>query len=278
MKFSKLQATGNDFIFIDADEEHNWSPLAKAMCHRHLGIGADGLIVLLPSKVADLRMRLYNPDGSEAEACGNGLRCLARYAIVRGLVDARELVVETLGGVRKVRPYGNLIQVDMGKPKFKADEIPMLIEEELDIILDYPIIVQGKKLLLTCLSMGNPHAVCFLDEPIANFPLAELGPVMENHPLFPDRINFEVANVLSRKPTEKLEKIEARVWERGVGETLSCGTGACAVAVVARLHDRVAGDVDIILPGGVLTVDWDGVGEVMLRGPAEMVFQGEWPD
>lgn len=278
MKFAKLQATGNDFIFIDADEEHNWSPLAKAMCHRHLGIGADGLIVLLPSKVADLRMRLYNPDGSEAEACGNGLRCLARYAIDRGLVDARELVVETLGGMRKVRPYGNLIQVDMGKPKFKADEIPMLIEEELDIMLDYPIIVQGKKLLLTCLSMGNPHAVCFLDEPIANFPLAELGPVMENHPLFPDRINFEVANVLSRKPTEKLEKIEARVWERGVGETLSCGTGACAVAVVARLHDRVAGDVDIILPGGVLTVAWDGVGEVMLRGPAEMVFQGEWPD
>ena len=278
MKFSKLQATGNDFIFIDADEEHNWSPLAKAMCHRHLGIGADGLIVLLPSKVADLRMRLYNPDGSEAEACGNGLRCLARYAIDRGLVDARELVVETLGGMRKVRPYGNLIQVDMGKPKFKADEIPMLIEEELDIILDYPIIVQGKKLLLTCLSMGNPHAVCFLDEPIANFPLAELGPVVENHPLFPDRINFEVANVLSRKPTEKLEKIEARVWERGVGETLSCGTGACAVAVAARLHDRVAGDVDIILPGGVLTVDWDGVGEVMLRGPAEMVFHGEWPD
>lgn len=278
MKFSKLQATGNDFIFIDADEEHNWSPLAKAMCHRHLGIGADGLIVLLPSKVADLRMRLYNPDGSEAEACGNGLRCLARYAIDRELVDARELVVETLGGMRKLRPYGNLIQVDMGKPKFKADEIPMLIEEELDIILDYPIIVQGKKLLLTCLSMGNPHAVCFLDEPIANFPLAKLGPVMENHPLFPDRINFEVANVLSRKPTEKLEKIEARVWERGVGETLSCGTGACAVAVAARLHDRVAGDVDIILPGGVLTVDWDGVGEVMLRGPAEMVFQGEWPD
>jgi len=278
MKFAKLQATGNDFILIDADEEHNWSPLAKAMCHRHFGIGADGLIVLLPSQVADLRMRLYNPDGSEAEACGNGLRCLARYAIDRGLVDARELVVETLGGMRKVRPYGNLIQVDMGKPKFKADEIPMLIEEELDIILDYPIIVQGKKLLLTCLSMGNPHAVCFLDEPIANFPLAELGPVVEKHPLFPDRINFEVANVLSQKPTEKLQKIEARVWERGVGETLSCGTGACAVAVAARLHDRVAGDVDIILPGGVLTVAWDEVGEVMLRGPAEMVFQGEWPD
>lgn len=278
MKFAKLQATGNDFILIEGGEEHDWSSLAKAMCHRHFGIVADGLIVLLPSKVADLRMRLFNQDGSEAEACGNGLRCLARYAIARELVDARELAVETLGGMRKVRPYGNLIQVDMGKPKFKADKIPMFIEEKLDIILDYPVIVRGKKLLITCLSMGNPHAVCFLDEPIANFPLAELGPEVENHPLFPDRVNFEVANVLSRKPTEKHEKIEARVWERGVGETLSCGTGACAVAVAARLHDRVAGDVDIILPGGVLTVAWDGVGEVMLSGPAELVFQGEWPD
>lgn len=272
MKFAKLQATGNDFILIEGGEEHDWSSLAKAMCHRHFGIVADGLIVLLPSKVADLRMRLFNQDGSEAEACGNGLRCLARYAIARELVDARELAVETLGGMRKVRPYGNLIQVDMGKPKFKADKIPMFIEEKLDIILDYPVIVRGKKLLITCLSMGNPHAVCFLDEPIANFPLAELGPEVENNSLFPNRVNFEVANVLGRG------KVRARVWERGVGETLSCGTGACAVAVAARLHDRVAGDVDIILPGGVLTVAWDGVGEVMLSGPAELVFQGEWPE
>jgi diaminopimelate epimerase len=272
MKFAKLQATGNDFILIEASEERDWSSNAKAMCHRHLGIGADGLIVLLPSEIADLRMRIYNPDGSEAEACGNGLRCLARYAIDRGLVDASELAVETLGGLRKVRPYGNHIQVDMGKPEFKADGIPVLIEENLDIIIDYPIIVQGKKLLLTCLSMGNPHAVCFLDEPVASFPLFELGPEVENHSLFPNRVNFEVANVLGQ------DKVRARVWERGVGETLSCGTGACAVAVAAQLRDRAAGDVDILLPGGVLTVAWDGIGEVMLSGPAELVFYGEWPD
>jgi len=275
MKFAKLQATGNDFILIEAGEEGDWPSLAKAVCHRNFGIGADGLIVLLTSKVADLRMRMFNPDGSEAEACGNGLRCLARYAIDRGLVDYREFAVETLGGMRNVRSYGNLIQVDMGKPKFRADEVPMLIEEKLDIILDYPIIVQRKKLLLTCLSMGNPHAVCFIDEPVANFPLLELGPEVENHPLFPNRVNFEVANVVGRKGRNKLR---ARVWERGVGETLSCGTGACAVAVAARLHDRVDGDVDIILPGGVLTVAWDGIGEVMLRGPAELAFQGEWPE
>ena len=275
MKFVKMQATGNDFILIEAGKNRDWSSLAKAMCHRHFGVGADGLIILLTSTVADLGMRFFNPDGSEAEACGNGLRCLARYAINRELVDFREIAVETLGGVRKVRPYRDLIQVDMGKPEFKADEIPMLIEEKLDIIMDYPIIVQGKKLLLTCLSMGNPHAVCFLDEPVASFPLFKLGPEVENHPLFPNRVNFEVANVGGRK---SLSKLRARVWERGVGETLSCGTGACAVAVAARLHDRVAGDVDIILPGGVLTVTWDGVGEVMLRGPAELAFQGEWPE
>ena len=275
MKFVKMQATGNDFILIEAGKNRDWSSLAKAMCQRHFGIGADGLIILLTSTVADLGMRFFNPDGSEAEACGNGLRCLSRYAIDIGLVDTREIAVETLGGVRKVRPYRDLIQVDMGKPEFKADEIPMLIEEKLDIIMDYPIIVQGKKLLLTCLSMGNPHAVCFLDEPVASFPLFKLGPEVENHPLFPNRVNFEVANVGGRK---SLSKLRARVWERGVGETLSCGTGACAVAVAARLHDRVAGDVDIILPGGVLTVTWEGVGEVMLRGPAELAFQGEWPE
>jgi diaminopimelate epimerase len=272
MRFAKIQATGNDFILIEAEEEHDWSSLAETMCHRHLGVGADGLIVIIPSKVADLRMRLFNPDGSEAEACGNGLRCLARYAIDRGLVSASDLTVETLGGMRKVRPYKDIMQVDMGKPEFRADEIPIVIEEKLDIILDYPIVIKGRRLLLTCLSMGNPHAVCFLDEPVEDFPILEMGPEVENHPIFPNRVNFEVANVVGQK------KVMARVWERGVGETLSCGTGACAIAVAARLHDYLAADVDVSLPGGILTVSWDGVDEVMLRGPAELVFLGEWPD
>ena len=273
MKFAKMQATGNDFVLIEAGEERDWSSLAQAMCQRHFGVGADGLIILLPSAVADLRMRMFNPDGSEAEACGNGLICLARYAIDRRLTDAsRELTVETLGGTRKVRAHGSLIQVVMGVPQFSAEAIPMVVGEKLDIIVDYPIVAQGEKLLLTCLSMGNPHAVCFLEESVTDFPLFELGPKVENHPIFPKRVNFEVAHVLDRK------KVEARVWERGVGETLSCGTGACAVAVAARLRNQVDSHVDIILPGGTLTVDWDMVGEVMLGGPAELVFLGEWPD
>jgi diaminopimelate epimerase len=272
MRFAKIQATGNDFILIEASGEQDWSSLAETMCHRHLGIGADGLIVLIPSKVADLRMRLFNPDGSEAEACGNGLRCLARYAFEKGLVNASGLTVETPGGMRKVHPYKDTIQVDMGKPEFRATEIPIAIEEKLDIILDYPLVIKDKRLLLSCLSMGNPHAVCFLDEPIEDFPLFDIGPEVENHPIFPNRVNFEVVNRVGGR------KVKARVWERGVGETLSCGTGACAIAVAARLHNYVTADVDVSLPGGILTVSWDGVGEVMLRGPAELVFLGEWPD
>jgi len=178
MRFAKIQATGNDFILLEAGEEHDWSSLAETMCHRHLGVGADGLIVIIPSKVADL-------DGSEAEACGNGLRCVARYAIDRGLVGDSELTVETLGGMRKVRPHKDIIQVDMGKPVFKASDIPVLIEENLDIMLDYPIVIKGRRLFLTCLSMGNPHAVCFLDELVEDFPLLEMGPEVENHPIFP---------------------------------------------------------------------------------------------
>ncbi len=271
MKFAKMQATGNDFILIEAGKrERNWPSLAKAMCHRHFGVGADGLILVLPSKAADIAMRFFNPDGSEAEACGNGLRCLARYAIDRGY--PKELAVETSAGVRRARAQGGLIQVGMGAPRFKPEEIPMLAGKQLDIIIDYPIAVQGRKLFLTCLSMGNPHAVCFLDKPVASFPLLRIGPKVEKHLIFPNRVNFEVANILSRK------EVRARVWERGAGETLSCGTGACAIAVAARLHNFVDSPVDVTLPGGTLTVDWDGAGEVMLSGPAELVFWGEWPE
>lgn len=271
MKFTKLQATGNDFVLIHSEEERNWSALAKDICDRHFGVGADGLIILTPSMVADLGMRLFNQDGSEAEVCGNGVRCVARYAIGRGLVNRDEFSIETPGGLKTVRVQGDMFQVDMGKPIFEAAQIPMNIKDDVDIILDYPIVVKGKRLLLTCLSMGNPHAVCFVEQPAARFPLSEIGRLIENHELFPNRVNFEVANVLGP------QRIMARVWERGVGETLSCGSGACAVAVAARLHKWVANEIDVILPGGMLTISWDGVGEVKLRGPAELVFQGEWP-
>ena len=274
MKFAKMQGAGNDFIVVDArDVEQDWSKMAKTMCQRHFGVGADGLILLVSSKVADLGMRMFNPDGSEAEACGNGLRCLARYAVEMGLAKIdRELAVETLGGTRKVRPLAGRSEVGMGVPQFKPQEIPVSVEKKLDIIIDYPVTVQGQKLLLTCLSLGNPHAVYFPEEAVESFPLFELGPIVENQAIFPNRVNFEVANVLERK------KVRARVWERGVGETLSCGTGACAVAVAAQLHGYADSHVDVILPGGTLTVDWDGVGEVVLSGPAELVFWGEWPD
>jgi len=274
MKFAKLEATGNDFIVADArDIRRDWSKMAKTMCQRHFGVGADGLILLVSSKVAALGMRMFNPDGSEAEACGNGLRCLARYAVEMGLAQIdRELSVETLGGMRRVRPLVGGAEAGMGVPRLKPEEIPVLVQKKLDIIMDYPITVQGRKLFLTCLSLGNPHAVCFLEEAVESFPLLELGPKVEFHRIFPNRVNFEVANVLGRK------KVGARVWERGAGGTLSSGTGACAVAVAARLHGYVDSHVDVILPGGVLTVDWDGVGEVVLSGPAELVFWGDWPD
>jgi len=283
MKFSKLQGAGNDFILIDArTRKEEWSKLARAMCDRHFGIGADGLMLVENSTVADLKMRIFNSDGSEAEVSGNGLRCFARYVIENGLSrrkSGRSLTVQTLSGVRKVKAYVsggkvNRVQVSMGLPRFQAQQIPVKVEVGTTTasgpILNYPLAVDATPLTLSFVSMGNPHAVSFLSESVAKFPLAEIGPKVEGHPAFPRKTNFEVARVLSRG------RIEARVWERGVGETLACGSGACAIAVVARLLDYVDAVVDIMLPGGTLTVSWDGVGEVFLAGPVEEVFVGEW--
>ena len=269
IKFTKMQATGNDFVVIETNRNRDWSVLAKAMCERRFGVGADGIILVMPSNKANIRMRMFNPDGSEAEACGNGMRCLARYAIDRGLVDSAEITIETLGGPRKARPIGKLIQVDMGEPIFKADLIP--VKGTRDKVMDYPLNVDGRQLSLNCLSMGNPHAVLFIDEPVENFPLEIVGPKVEHNSFFPKRVNFEIANVIGKN------KIRARVWERGAGETLSCGTGACAIAVAARMHKYCNKTVGIVLPGGTLIIDWDGKGEVKLTGPAEEVFKGEWP-
>jgi len=287
MKFSKLQATGNDFILVDAltgHRESDWEELSRAMCNRHFGIGADGLILVQNSTVADLKMRIFNSDGSEAEVSGNGLRCFAKYAIEEGLIGKissragqsnRSLTIETLSGVRNVKAYmlGNKVnraEVNMGLPRFQPEQIPVKVKVDIIPILNYPLVIDGKKLTLSLLSMGNPHAVSFLSRPIADFPLPEIGPKVERHSMFPQRTNFEVARVLSRG------KIEARVWERGVGETLACGSGACAIAVAAQLLDYANMQVDIILEGGTLTVSWDRVGEVLLTGPVEEAFTGEW--
>jgi diaminopimelate epimerase len=286
MNFTKMQSVGNDFVLVEVDDaQHNWPQIAKAICHRHLGVGGDGLLLLLPSSVADFGMRVLNSDGSEAEACGNGLRCLAKYVIDKGLAGAgvKEITVETIAGIRKARFIGEKgkagkIQVGMGLPEFDARSIPVAIEpgkgELVDITLtaNYPVTVDGEELKMSFVSMGNPHAIYFLQSPVSDFPLSRLGPAVEQHKLFPNRVNFEVAHIINHK------EIEVRVWERGVGETLGCGSGACAVAVCAQLLGYTGSKVDIKLPGGILEVEWDRVGEVLLSGPAETVFSGEWPD
>ena len=278
MDFIKLQATGNDFVLIDARRmKRDWSALAKAMCHRNFGVGADGLLLILPSKAADFYMRMFNPDGSEAEACGNGLRCAARYAKESGLARGAAIRIETPAGIKRLQTRGRKsIQVAMGKPILAPSAIPVIVgrtgARATAPVIDYPLAIGKMKLKITCVSIGNPHAVCFLEQPVDDFPLAEVGPKVERHPMFPNRVNFEIVNVISQS------KLRARVWERGAGETLSCGTGACAIAVAARLKKLTDNPVDIILPGGTLTVDWDGRGEVLLNGPAEVVFEGKWKD
>jgi diaminopimelate epimerase len=279
MNFIKLQATGNDFVLIDGRKikQRDWSALTKAMCDRHFGAGSDGLLLILPSKKADFYMRMFNPDGSEAEACGNGLRCAARYATESGLASGADIRIETAAGIKVLRALDKKnIQVVMGKPVLKPSLIPVIVNRKsvpkASPVIDYPLTVSKMKLKITCVAMGNPHAVCFLEQPVADFPLAEIGPKVEHHPMFPNRVNFEIVNVIRGK------KLRARVWERGAGETLSCGTGACAIAVASRLKRLTDNPVDIILPGGTLAADWDGKGEVLLSGPAEIVFEGKWKD
>jgi diaminopimelate epimerase len=283
MNFAKLQGTGNDFVLVEtSDAGRDWARAAVAICNRRFGVGADGLLLLLPSEVADVGMRIFNADGSEAEACGNGLRCLVRYALDRELVTggASEVSIETVAGVRSARIRRKSgespeIQVSLGAPRFRAEDIPVSIGSgaglvDIKSMLGYTVTVESKELGLNLVSMGNPHAVHFLSQPVADFPLVQLGPGVEHHEIFPQRTNFEVARVLSR------EEIEARVWERGVGETLACGSGAAAVVVAAQLRGLVGRSVAVKLPGGVLEVAWDGLGEVFLGGPAEMVFTGKW--
>jgi diaminopimelate epimerase len=279
MNFTKLQGSGNDFVLVEAEEAgRDWPKLALAICDRHFGVGADGLLLVFPSEVANLKMRIFDPDGTEAEVCGNGLMCLAEYAFKRGLAkNTNQLSVETISGVRNIEIQQGNFRVGMGEPRFKASEIPVALEAGRDVVdiksmMSYPVSVDDTELYLNLVSMGNPHAVHFWQRPVADFPLSQLGPKVEKLPIFPERVNFEVARVLDQK------EIETRVWERGVGETLACGSGACAIAVAAQLHGYIGNEVDIKLPGGVLQVAWDGAGKVFLSGPAEITFNGEWLD
>ncbi len=286
ISFTKMHGAGNDFIMVETgDARRDWSSLAIKMCDRHFGIGADSLILILPSDKADFQMRTFDADGTEAETCGNGLRCLAKYAFEKGQISpgADRIFVETVAGVSEIRlsRSGDRligIQASMGRPEFSAANIPVTVESgkagivDIKSMLGYPAGIDGKDLLLNLVSMGNPHAVYFTSQSVSDFPLSHLGPKIEHLAIFPNRTNFEVARVLSRG------QIEVRVWERGVGETLACGSGACAVAVAARLYDYIDNEVDIKLSGGTLPVAWDGNGEVWMSGPAEKAFTGEWPE
>lgn len=277
MRFVKMHGTGNDFVLLRVQgDEQDWSRLARVMCDHHFGVGADGLILVLPSSCADVGMRMFNPDGSEAEMCGNGLRCVVKHAVEEGLAQPRDggISVETAVGVLAAEVFGEKgaverVRVSMGVPRFAPREIPVLVEAEPPL-KDLPLDIEGQRLAVTCVSMGNPHAVHFVERPVAEFPLERIGPKVEDHPLFPQRVNFEVVRVLGR------ESMEARVWERGAGATLACGSGACAAVVAAELHGLVGEGVDITLPGGTVVVEWDGAGECYLAGPAELVFVGEW--
>lgn len=279
MDFVKLQATGNDFAVIDARAiEHDWAEIVPRLCDRHFGIGADGLILAAPSQRADVRMRIFNADGSEAEMSGNGMRCLVKFVIERRIATPKdgEIDVETGAGVRRVRAEvhdGRVTSVreSMGAPRLDPREIPVAIEAPPPVTR-YPLKVDGRTIPVTVVSMGNPHAVFFADAPVADYPLHDAGPLVERHPLFPHRTNFEVARVLDRGHAEM------RVWERGVGETLSCGSGAAATIVAARLLEQVGDQLELRVPGGVLQLEWAGAGDVILTGPVEEVFSGALPD
>jgi diaminopimelate epimerase len=282
MKFTKMQGAGNDFVVIESkNTRFDWCKLAIAMCNRNYGVGADGLLLLAPSKVADFQMRIFNADGSESTTCGNGLRCLVKHYI--DMNDDRhdsEITVETQAGIRKARIHrrqGKVteIQASMGEPRVGHNGTPaktIYQKKIVDImlIMNRTIKVNGNDILLSLISIGNPHAVHFIQGSVADFPLTDLGPKVEQHKLFPDETNFEVVRIIDRK------RVEARVWERGVGETLACGSGACAIAVAGNLLGLLDNRVDVHLPGGVLKVQWDVNNEVFLSGPAVTTFTGVW--
>jgi diaminopimelate epimerase len=276
MKFTKMHGAGNDYVYINGFEEQIDDPvaLAKQVSNRQFGIGSDGLILILPSDVADVRMRMFNIDGSESEMCGNGIRCVAKYAYDHNLVDQLDITVETGGGILSlVMSAGSSglverVRVNMGEPRLKRGDIPMtgpVSDQAVAISLD----VSDQLLEITCVSMGNPHAVIFVDD-VELFPVAEIGKLIENHSWFPERTNVEFVQVLS--PTEVIQ----RTWERGSGETLACGTGASAVTVAGVLTGRTERKIINHLRGGDLELEWLENGSVMMTGPAVEVFRGNF--
>lgn len=276
MKFTKMQGIGNDYVYVNCLQEtiENPSELAKKISDRHYGVGSDGLIMINPSDKADFEMEMYNADGSRGEMCGNGIRCVAKYVYDYGLTDKTSISVETLAGIKYLDMTVEdgkvvLVKVDMGKPMLRPEEVPVVSEKEE--VIDEPITVDGQEYRMTCVSMGNPHAAVFIDQDVKEFPLETVGVKFENHERFPKRVNTEFVNVLDRHTAQM------RVWERGSGETLACGTGACAVAVACALNGLTEDEVTVKLLGGDLQIKWDREkNTVYMTGPAEVVFDGEW--
>ncbi|GIW82103.1 MAG: diaminopimelate epimerase [Gemmatales bacterium] len=278
MRFTKMQGAGNDYVYVDCfiQPVPNDAPaLSRAISDRHFGVGADGLILICPSDRADARMRMFNADGSEAEMCGNGIRCVAKYVYEHGIARKPELTIETGRGLLTLHLHireGRVerVSVDMGEPILEADRIPTALTGNPPV--DVPLKVADHQLEATCISMGNPHCVVFVDEPTDERVLV-IGPQIERHEAFPRRTNVEFVQVLSRN------EVRLRVWERGSGETLACGTGACAVVVAGVLSGRTDRRVLAHLPGGDLELHWrEDDHHVMMTGPAVEVFTGEWPD
>lgn len=274
MKFTKMHGIGNDYVYVNCFEETVKDPAAVSqfVSDRHFGIGADGLILIGPSCKADFRMNIYNADGSQAEMCGNGIRCVAKYVYDYGLTDKTKITVETLAGVKTLHltvENGKvaLVEVNMGAPILTPKQIPVNVDESP--VVNVPIEVRGKDYHMTCVSMGNPHAVIFMDY-VKEMDIEAIGPFFENHPIFPKRTNTEFVEVLDRK------NVNMRVWERGSGETLACGTGSCATAVACILNDKTDEEVTIHLLGGDLKIRWDRTNnEIFMTGPATVVFDGE---
>lgn len=275
MKFTKMQGLGNDYVYVNCVEKklEHASEIAVQVSDRHFGIGSDGLILINSSDVADFEMEMYNADGSRGEMCGNGIRCVGKYVYDYGLTDKTHISIETPAGIKyldlmtengKVRQ----IRVNMGSPLLKPEEIPVALEGET--VVDVPVLVDGTEYRMTGVGMGNPHTVVFVED-LENLEIEKTGPLFEHHSCFPNRVNTEFVRVIDKK------HVQMRVWERGSGETLACGTGACAVAVACVLNGLTEEEVTVTLLGGDLQIRWDREENIVyMTGPAEVVFDGEW--
>lgn len=281
LQFTKMQGIGNDYVYVNGFEQQIDNPavIARKISNRNFGIGSDGLVIVLPSAQADIRMRMFNPDGSEAEMCGNAARCVGKFAYDNGLARQPVIRLETAAGIKVIRllfdgPEVTGAVVDMGEPILTPAQIPLAqtdaASRDKKLWVAEPLQVEGRNWPVTAVSMGNPHAVIFAEN-IASLDLGRLGPQFETHPLFPHKTNTEFVENISRT------RLRMRVWERGTGETLACGTGACAAAVAGVLNGLTEREVDVELPGGTLHINWDAAGNhVFMSGPAETVFTGTY--